>query len=81
MLAGLLPPDDVVVPLLCFNLGVELAQLAIVAIAVPSAWLAARVLGAPRYRRVALPVLATPLVIFGTIWLVERVADVSILEI
>ncbi len=79
MLAELLPPDDLVVPLLCFNLGVELAQLAIVAIAVPSAWLAARVLSAPRYRSVALPVLATPLVIFGAIWLVERLADVSIL--
>ncbi len=79
MLAELLPPGDVIVPLLCFNVGVELAQLAIVAVAVPAAWLAARALGADRYRTVALPALAAPLAIFGAIWLVERLADVVIL--
>lgn len=79
MLAELLPPTDIVVPLLCFNLGVELAQLAIVAVAVPLAWLLARALGAPRYRAVALPALAAPLVILGAIWLIERLADVTIL--
>jgi hypothetical protein len=81
MLAELLPPGDVVVPLLCFNVGVELAQLSIVIVAVPSAWLAARALGAPRYRAVALPALAAPLVIFGVIWLIERVSGVTILGI
>ncbi|KAB2897647.1 MAG: HupE/UreJ family protein, partial [Kofleriaceae bacterium] len=79
MLAELLPPGDIVVPLLCFNVGVELAQLAIVAVAVPAVWLLARAIGAPRYRTIALPALAAPLVLFGTIWLVERLADITIL--
>ena len=81
MLAELLPPNDIILPLLCFNLGVEIAQLTIVIIAVPSAWLVARALGAPRYRTVALPALATPLIIFGSIWLIERVSGVTILGI
>jgi hypothetical protein len=79
MLAELLPPGDIIVPLLCFNLGVEIAQLAVVAVAVPAAWLLARAVGAPRYRSVALPALAAPLIVFGAIWLIERVSDVTIL--
>lgn len=79
MLSPLLPPGDVVVPLLCFNLGVELAQLAIVAVAVPLVWLLARALGAPRYRSVALPALAAPLAILGCLWLLERVSGLTIL--
>lgn len=81
MLAELLPPGDIIVPLLCFNIGVELAQLAVVAVAVPAAWLLARAIGAPRYRTVALPALAAPLIIFGTIWLIERVSSITILGI
>jgi hypothetical protein len=79
MLAELLPPGDIIVPLLCFNLGVEIAQLAVVAVAVPAAWLLARVVGAPRYRTVALPALAAPLIVFGAIWFFERVSDATIL--
>jgi len=79
MLTPLLPPGDVVVPLLCFNVGVELAQLTIVAVALPSVWLLARVIGARRYRQIALPILAGLLALFGAIWLVERVLDVVIL--
>jgi hypothetical protein len=81
MLAELLPPGDIIVPLLCFNLGVEIAQLMVVAVAVPVAWFLARFVGAPRYRAVALPALAAPLIIFGAIWLIERVSDVTILGI
>ncbi len=79
MLAVLLPPGDVIVPLICFNLGVELAQLAIVLVAVPAAWLLARTIGADRYRRYALPALAGPLALFGLIWLIERLFDVTLL--
>ncbi len=79
MLAELLPPGDIVVPLLCFNLGVELAQLAIVAIAVPAVWFLARAIGADRYRAIALPALAAPLALFGAVWLLERLADVELL--
>ncbi|HUQ01341.1 MAG TPA: HupE/UreJ family protein [Kofleriaceae bacterium] len=81
MLAELLPPGDIIVPLLCFNLGVEIAQLAVVVVAVPTAWVLARFIGAPRYRTVALPALAAPLIIFGAIWLIERVSGVTILGI
>ncbi|MBK9034129.1 MAG: HupE/UreJ family protein [Myxococcales bacterium] len=53
MLTPLLPPGDVIVPLLCFNVGVELAQLTIVAVALPVTWALARAIGAPAYRRYA----------------------------
>lgn len=79
MLTPLLPPGDVVVPLLCFNVGVELAQLAVVAVALPAAWLLCSALGPRRYRELALPVLAGVLALFGAIWLVERVFDVVLL--
>jgi hypothetical protein len=79
MLAPLLPGDAVVVPLLCFNLGVELAQLAIVAVALPIAWGLAAAIGARAYRRYALPAAATVLGGFGLIWLIERLFAVTLL--
>lgn len=79
MLTPLLPPGDVVVPLLCFNVGVELAQLAIVAVALPAAWLLVTAIGPRRYRELALPILAGGLALVGTIWLVERAAGIVLL--
>lgn len=79
MLTPLLPAGDVVVPLLCFNLGVELAQLAIVVVVLPTAALAARALGAERYRRWVLPPLALALATLGALWMIERLAEVSLL--
>jgi hypothetical protein len=79
MLEVLLPPDDAVVPLLAFNLGVELGQLAIVAVALPPAWLLAGALGPDRYRRLALPALSAILAGLGLVWLAERVLEVTIL--
>lgn len=79
MLTPLLPPGDRVVPLLGFNLGVELAQLAIVAVALPTALALAAVVGAERYRRWVLPVAAMILAGLGAVWLIERVADVTLL--
>ena len=79
MLTPLLPPDDVVVPLLCFNVGVELAQLAIVAVALPTAWIVAGLIGARRYRELALPILAGGLALVGVVWLIERVAGIVLL--
>lgn len=79
MLEVLLPPEHVIVPLLTFNLGVELGQLAIVAVALPAFWLLARALGAERYRRIALPILSSVLAILGLLWLAERLLDVTIL--
>lgn len=77
MLDELLPPSNVIVPLLSFNVGVEVGQLTIVAIALPVFWGLAKLIGADRYRRIVLPVAATPLVLVGIKWLIERVFDVT----
>lgn len=73
MLEELLPPTNVVPPLLGFNLGVELGQLTIVAVALPLAWGVARLVGGDRYRRIVLLVAGIPLVVVGIKWLSERV--------
>jgi HupE/UreJ protein len=70
-----LPPNGVVPPLLCFNVGVELAQLSIVAIALPIFYLVARAIGAQRYRRVAMPAFASVIFAFGTAWFIQRAFD------
>jgi hypothetical protein len=72
-LAELLPPTDVVVPLLCFNAGVEIGQLTIVAAVLPVLYVVASRLGAGRYRRYALPVLAVPILVVGLAMVVDRV--------
>lgn len=73
MLEELLPAQHVLVPLVSFNVGVELGQLTVVLVALPVLWAIARLVGAERYRRIALPVAATPLVVVGLAWLVDRV--------
>jgi hypothetical protein len=78
-LAILLPPTDVVAPLLCFNLGVELGQLSIVAVALPVLFVLVRKIGAARYRRIALPILAAPIFLVGVLMVVERVFEVRVL--
>ncbi len=75
MLAELLPAEDVLLPLIGFNIGVEIGQLTIVAVALPVFAGVARWLGAPRYRRTALAVAAIPLALIGMKWLLERVFD------
>src|SRR5262249_18327421 len=72
VLAELLPPTDIVAPLLLFNLGIELGQLAIVLVALPLLYLLASWLGAARYRRFALPALAAIIFACGVKWLIER---------
>ena len=66
-----LPPDHVVVPLVCFNLGVEVGQLTIVALALPLFLIFAR-LGADRYRRRIMPAIAVVLGAIAIKWLIER---------
>ena len=77
VLQVMLPPDHVIAPLLGFNLGVEVGQLVIVLIALPLAWLAARELGAERYRRRVMPALSIAIALIAIKWLIERVLDVS----
>jgi len=74
-LAVELPPDQVLAPLVCFDVGVLLAQLAIIAIALPGLYAIARTLGADRYRRVAMPAFSSVIFLVGTIWLVQRAFD------
>jgi hypothetical protein len=78
VLAVMLPPDHVIAPLLGFNLGVEIGQLVIVLIALPLAWLAARELGAERYRRRAMPALSIAIALLAIKWLIERVFVLSL---
>jgi len=73
-----LPPTNVLVPLLSFNVGVELGQLTIVAVALPACWAASRLFGAGRYRRHVLPGAAVVLCSVGIKWLIERVFDTSL---
>jgi hypothetical protein len=79
MLAVQLPDDRVVTPLLAFNGGVELGQLAIVLVALPVLHLAARYLGGARYRAAFLPAASAILALLGLLWLIERAAEVTIL--
>ena len=72
VLQVMLPPDHVIGPLLGFNLGVELGQLVIVAIALPLAWLACRELSAARYRRYVMPTLSIIIALIAVKWLIER---------
>jgi hypothetical protein len=79
MLAVLLPPDQVVAPLLEFNIGVELGQLSIVAVALPLLAVIARLVGADRYRNRVMPALSGVIAVLGAIWVVERVFEVELL--
>ena len=67
-----LPPHGIVPPLLCFNVGVELGQLTIVALALPLFYMCSRALGADRYRRWAMPAMSSVIFVFGMIWFVQR---------
>lgn len=80
-LAVLLPPSDVVVPLLCFNVGVEIGQLSIVLVALPLCYAVSRALGAARYRRVVLPILAGVIGLLGLAMFFERVFEVRLLAL
>ncbi|ACY19128.1 conserved hypothetical protein [Haliangium ochraceum DSM 14365] len=79
MLAAILPPAAVVVPLLAFNVGVELGQLALVLLALPCLLALVSVCGAPSYRRWVLPVAALALAVLGLLWLIERLFSLTIL--
>jgi hypothetical protein len=79
MLRPLLPPEDVVLPLLAFNLGVELGQLGLVVVSLPLLYGLVRAVGAARYRRTVLPLAAVVLGGIAFIWLLERAFEIRIL--
>jgi len=72
MLRPLLPPTRVVVPLLAFNVGVEIGQLTIVLPLLPLLVLAAR-RRRDLYRRVAVLGGSAVIGALGLVWLIERV--------
>lgn len=72
-LGELLPPRDVVVPLLCFNIGVEIGQLTIVLGVLPIIYLLCKAIGAERYRRYVLPMIAGTIAVIGLVMLADRV--------
>lgn len=78
-LSVLLPPRGVIVPLLCFNVGVELGQLTIVLVALPVFYVVARMLGAAAYRRTVMPVISVGIFMLGVVWLIERIFAVTII--
>src|SRR5262249_6437503 len=72
VLSELLPPKDIILPLLCFNVGVEIGQLTIVLVALPLFYVAARRFGAWRYRTTLMPILSSVILVLGLNWLVAR---------
>ena len=75
-----LPPSDVAIPLLSFNLGVELGQLAVILLVVPVLHLlAARALGAGRYRATVVSFGSAVIALLGVVWFIERAFALEIL--
>jgi len=72
VLRELLPDEGIVAPVLAFNIGVEVGQLAVVAALCPLLFLLARGIGARHYRRIVVPGVAVVLAVVGTVWLIER---------
>ncbi|MDP4301101.1 HupE/UreJ family protein [Leptothrix discophora] len=70
--------EGLIAPLLGFNLGVELGQLAIVALLLPLAW---RWRASALYRRGALQAGSLLIAALAGVWLVERAFDVALLAV
>lgn len=71
-----LEPGNLAWPLLGFNLGVELGQLALVAAVLPLALLLRR---SAFYRHAVVVPLSIGIALLSAVWLVERAADVTLL--
>ncbi len=79
VLAEMLPPHDVIVPLLCFNLGIEIGQLSIVLIVLPVLFGICRGLTADRYRHALMPMLAIVIAVLGANAIAIRALGVDLL--
>lgn len=79
MLAALLPPDHVIMPLLAFNVGVELGQLSIVMVVLPLLHGLVRLIGAPAYRKRFITISSALLALLGALWLIERAFGIELL--
>lgn len=67
---------DILVPLLAFNAGVELGQLAIVLLFLPIAFF---LRGSPVYRVLILQYGSAAIALVATTWLIERIFDLKVL--
>lgn len=81
MLQPLLPPGAALFPLLVFNVGVELGQLAIVAVCLPMLVLCLRLVSAQDYRKYVLSTGCGALSFLGAVWFLERAFEITILGI
>jgi hypothetical protein len=72
-----LPPDQKLVALVSFNVGVELGQLTIVAVVLPVLFLVRRTLA---YTRLVMPAGSALISAIALIWLFERATDVPLLS-
>ncbi|WP_341679198.1 HupE/UreJ family protein [Niveibacterium sp. SC-1] len=70
-----LPGGQIALALFGFNFGVELGQLAIVALVLPAAF---ALRGRPLYRRGLLPAGSIAITLFASNWLLQRALDVSL---
>lgn len=71
-----LPPDRKVIALLAFNVGVELGQLAVVAVVLPILfWARATTV----YRRVGLPVGSLVILVIAVLWFVQRATGTNLI--
>jgi len=66
-----LTDSGIFLPLLGFNLGVELGQVAIVLLFVPAAYLVRETVA---YRRVFVPVGSVAIMVLAGVWLAERLS-------
>jgi len=73
-----LPRDALVLALVGFNIGVELGQLAIVVLFLPSAYALRRT---PLYRRWVMVGASLLIALLAAVWLVERAAGVQVLGV
>ena len=71
-----LPRDALVVPLLAFNLGVELGQLAIVALFLPLTFLLRET---ALYPQLMVRAGSTAIAAVAGVWLIERLFDLRLL--
>ncbi len=81
MLRPILPPEDSTLPLLFFNLGVELGQLCVVLCVLPVLLVVLHRLGVFWYRRAVVTTLSFVLGVLAIVWLVERAAEITILDL
>jgi hypothetical protein len=78
MLTPLLPESQVVLPLLAFNIGVELGQLAIVGVAFPVLHILIGRLGPAAYRKYVVVPGSIAVAAMGLVWLIERALGIAI---